>query len=529
MAFQKIEIKSIFGGITPAKYFPSKGEFSASIGIDPDMPMTDSSLGISGALRPTAMAKFSASEITGVPMWFVTNPKTTTTYLYANDGKVHAIDSNIAMTTALNSGNALTTASGNGAAYYDNYAFFATNVDITAYGPLNGAAALDQVYWDTTRGKSALTNTTYPTINGISMPNHVMHRHVSTNKLFFADVVGNQGVLHYIALRKTTVEGDTDDGSTENAIDFPYGYWPTAIETYGTDLAVALVEGTSTAVKQRRAHLSFWDTSSTSFSLITDVEFPDPIISALKNINGTLYVFSGGGGIGCRVSVFLGGYTFKEIAYLQDSYPPFQGAVDHILNKIAFGGSTTYPEVTASVFSIGSITEKLGKPVHNILKATSAGTSPLVTAVKYVQNAAFAKPQPVIGWTDGSAKGLDALSTTYGVSVWRSPLNRIGKPFRITAIELNFGATMAANMTIVPKIFVDDESSSFTLTTINSTNFPSTMNNGGGRWLKIVTTDTTTTAIPSGYTDFILELRWSGSALIPIKMPITIYFTTDDV
>lgn len=504
---QKITIDSIFGGFAPIKYFPQKGQFTASIGIDPDMPIDDTVTGVSGMLRPTAMAKFSGTEVTGVPLWIIANPKTSNIYVYANDGKVHTVDSTFAMGTALNSGNALTTASGNGAEYYDNYAYFTTNTNVTRYGPLNGSPSLDQVYWGTTLSKTALVNTTYPSINSIVMPNHVMFRHTD-NKLYFCDVVGNQGVLHYISTTKTTVEGDTNNGSSYNALDFPYGYWPTCISNSGTDLVVGLIEGSSTTTRQKPAKISIWDTTSASYTSISDIELADPIISAIKNVNGRVYIFSGGAGRGCRVSVLSSAYSVQEVAYLDDTYPPFQGAVDHILNRIAWGGATSYPETSASVFAYGSKIERAGKSVQNILKASSSGTAPLVTAVKYAQNQAMSKVQPIVGWTDGSAKGLDKLSTTYGVSVWRSEVFRVGRNFEIRQLIIQLGASLATNMTIVPKIYVDDESTSYTYKTINSTNF-------SGRTIEDFT-------VARGKNDFILELRWSGSVLCPVKLPISI-------
>lgn len=516
MAKQTITIDSILSGHQPTEYFGQKDQYQSAIGIDPDMPKDDSSVKTSGLIRPTAMAKFSASEVTGVPLWIESNPKTNNSYVYANDGKVHTVASGLTMGTALNSGTALSSASGNGSAYYDNYMYFAKNTDICSYGPLNGTPALDQDYWTTVAGGglTALTDTTYPSINGVEIPNHPMHRH-SDDKLYFGDVNSdNKGIISYVKTTKTTVEGDTDNGSSYNSLDFDYGYYPTAIATYNTLLAVALIEGTDTTIKQKPAAIIFWDTTSDSFNQIIQVEFPDPIITAIKNVNGRLYVWSGNASGGYRVSVFAGGYTFQEVYYSEEGYPPFQGAVDAEMNRVVWGSSTTDPAVSGCVMALGSKKAGLSNGVHNILKSTSAGANPHVTALKYLTQASNKINQPVIGFDDDSAKGLDKISTTYGTNVFRSGMFRVGKPFQITKIWMPMTQAVAANMTITPKIYVDDASSNSTLTVINSTNYSNSERNVA------IYPDV------NGQHNFFLELTWSGTALLTVGLPIIIEFET---
>jgi len=513
MADITIKMESIFGGESPTEYFSSPGQFRASYAIDPDFPLTDSGVKMSGMIRPTSMAKFSASEITGVPLWIVVNPKDTNAYVYCSDGKVHVVNSSLAMGTALNSGSALSSANGNGAAYYDNYLYLAKQTDVARYGPLNGSPSLVQDYWTSTLGKAALINTTYPSLRGITLPNHVMHRHTD-NKLYFADVVGNQGVLHYIRTSKSSAEGDTNDASTFNALDFPYGEWPTAIETYGTDLCVALVEGLNATVKQSRAKLSFWNTTDDSFSKIFEHEFPDPIITAVKNVNGNLYVFSGNTSGGCRVSVFAGGYSVQEIAYYEDSLPPFPDAVEAELSRIYFGGSMTDPDAVAVVKSIGSKRSAIPMGIHTPFKASSSGTNGWVSAIRLFEQASAAKTRPIIGWSDDSGKGLDKISTTYGAWLFQSPMYRIGRPFQIKKITIPLGQAMASNMTITPKILYDDASKNETggsgvLPVINSTNFASSE-----RQVVLYPQEI-------GYNNYYLELKGSGTALIVPGLPIT--------
>lgn len=510
MARKVITIDNILGGLSPSQFFGSAGQYHASIGIDPDFPIDDSAIQTSGLLRPTAFAKFSGATVTGVPLWILTNPKDSTTYIHANDGKVHTVDSTLAMGADIT---APTSSSGGGAAYYDNYLYFRKNTDVARYGPLNGAAGITQSYWQTTLGKTALIDTTYPSIRGIETPNGVMYRHTD-NKLYFLDVVGNQGVLHFIKTTKTTVEGDTNDGSTYNALDFPYGLWPTTVCGYGTDIAVALIEGSNTTIKQSRAKVSFWDTTSSSYQKIIDVEFPDPLITAMKNVNGILYVWSGNASGGVRLSRFIGGYTFEEAWYNEEGVPPLQGAVDAEMNKVIWGAYTTYPEASASIYSFGSKKRALGNGIHNVFKSTSAGANGMVTALKFIEHANNSKLRPIIGWSDDSAKGLDKISTTYATNVWRSAVFRVGQPFVIKEVHIPLAQAIAANMTLIPKIFVDEGSSSTALKTINNTNLADSERNYK------VTPDV------NGKHNFFLELRWSGTVLLTVSLPIIIVIET---
>ncbi|MCK9370798.1 hypothetical protein M0R04_12885 [Candidatus Dojkabacteria bacterium] len=513
-----ITIESILDGWQVSEYFGGAGQFLDSVAIDPDMPKDDSSVKPSGMLRPTSMAKFSGTEITGVPLWFVTNPKTNSTYLYANDGKVHTITNGLIMGTALNSGNALTTASGNGAAYYDNAIYFATNVNITKYSPLNGSASLNQTYWGTTLSLTALTNTTYPTINGVLMPNHVMCYHEASNKLFFADVkTSNEGIISFIKTTKTSVEGDTNDGSTYAALTLGYGEYVTCIEDYGDLIAFGFVEGTDTDIRQVPAQISFWDTTSTALDKIICVSLHDPLVTALKNVNGQLYVFSGYAKGGCRVSIFAGGYTLQEIAWLPDVYPPIsQGAVDHILNRVVFGTNTVTPEASASVFSVGAKERNFPLGIHNILRASGTGANPWVTAVKYLSTSSGKITQPVIGFDDDTSKGLDKISTTYGdYNVWRSGMFRISDRFKINKIGLRLADAVAANMTLVVKAYYNDGDSNATLATINNADYT------GERNVDIYPQELMEN-------NFYLQLEWTGSALMTVSLPITIQVETLD-
>lgn len=507
---QRITIDNIFNGWQQLDYFNRDGQFLNSIAIDPDMPAIDSGTKASGLIRPTAMEKFSGTEITGVPLWFITNPKTSNIYLYANDGKVHTINSDLTMGTALNSGDALTTASGNGAEYYDNFIYFARNSDIARYGPLNGTPALTESYWNTTLSLTALNNITYPTINGIKIPNHTMKYCENANRLYFADVnSSNQGIISYIKTTRSTYEGDTADGSTYENFTLGYGEYITTLEEYGTDLVIGYIEGINTSVMQAPAQIAFWDRISTSFNFV--IKLKDPLITALKNVNGSLYIFSGYATGGCRISVYIGGEILQELAWIPDIYPPIsQGAVDAILNRLVFGSNTIEPEVSGSVFAFGAKESSIQMGLHNILRATCAGNNPYITAVKYVDQTSGALIQPIIGWKDDASKGLDKLSTTYGdYNVWRSQRYRIGEKFNINKIKIPLAQAIGNNMAFTIKIISNNGNDTDTVATINNTN------NSDEVILRIDTNQEYTN-------DFYLQLEWTGTALCTINLPITI-------
>lgn len=518
MSKKIITIDSILRGISISDYQTRRGEFLSSIGIDPDMPSDDNGNKPSCLIRPTSLAKFSGTEITGVPLWFIKNPKTSNIYLYANDGKVHTITSSLVMGTALNSGNALSASSGNGGEYYDNYAYFAKNTDIARYGALNGTPSLTQDFWTSTLSLTALNDITYPSINGIEIPNHQMHRHTD-DKLYFCDVLSNnKGCLHYIKTKKTTVEGDTDDGSKFNALDFDYGEYPVCIETYQGDLVVGLIEGVNTTVKQKPAKISFWDTTSDSFSSITSVELSDPLITAIRNVNGTLYIFSGFATGGCRVSKLVSGYRLEEIVWLPEVYPPIsKGAVDHILNRIIFGSNTVESEVSGSVFALGAKEANLPMGLHNIARASASGTNPMATAVCYPTQTSGAIVPIIVGWKDDTpAYGIDKYSTTYGdVNVFRSNVFTVGGKFQIKEIQIPLAQAIAVNMTFTVKVYGDNgtttpSATNKTLITVNNTNYPNSE-----KVIKIYPQEEFTN-------DFFLQIEWQGSVLAVISLPLII-------
>lgn len=511
----QIQIDSILGGIGAYSDFARKDQFRMSYSVDPDQAYATDTIA-SGLLRPIPYTKFSDTTVTAAPKWMTANPKDANIFVYDAAGSVYTFDTGFTVTglADLNDGG---TAEGNGMAYYDNYIYAARSTTIARYGPLNGAATWTDDYWATTLSKTALSDTTYPNFTGqaLEMPNHPMYRH-NDGKLYFADVVGNQGVIHYIATTKTTTEGDTDNSSTYNALDFPYGYWPTAITGYGTDLAIALYEGSTTgSTLQRRAKLSFWDTTNpNTYDKLIDVEFPDPIITALLNSNGILYTFSGQIGLrGTRICRFVGGYSFEQVAYVEEAFPPSQGAVDGFLNRVIFGSQiTTYTDRGGAVFSVGSKKSAISNEIFSIMGCSASNPASTITALGFFEPAGTGVQRMIAGWnisgsTGGSNNGLDRQNN-YSTAYWTSQKYRLGQPFKITKIRFPLVEALGSN-SVIPTVYVDNSTSTTTLTSMNSTTYPNQQ-----------TVVIRPNALTGRHT-FQLEVKWD-SASTPISLPITI-------
>jgi|15BtaG_2_1085339.scaffolds.fasta_scaffold03712_3 hypothetical protein len=522
MARKSIQITGVLGGISPSSYLYAEGQYLSGVGIDPDLPVSDADNDYlpSGVLRPSAYADFTDS-VDDLVTWIITNPKDAKVYGYSIDGKVHSWDSSFASETTVST---IASASGNGAVYYNNYLYFITDTDVARYGPLNNSPSMTTGVWTgaTLGSQTALTDTTYPTMRqSVALPNHVAHVH-GDGALYFCDFAQGQGLIHKIRTKKTTDEGDTDNTSLYNALDLPFGYKPTAINSYGTDLVVAAIQTNDANLSQGESALFFWDAISPSF--YRRVPVPDTLITAIVNVNGVLYVFSGGtGNNGYRVSAYTGGAQLQTVYVASDGYSPLPGAATAIANKVIWGTTqkvptTGSPEYYSSVMALGAIDPRLptgAQPVAN-LTATTTSTNGVVGAVLHAQQGSYTFPKVIASWKDGSTQGIDKRSTTYGTSIFQSPLVTIGSSFTVVGVRFALAEKVAANMTITPTLFMDSLKDSSALTVMNNTNFANS--------------ERIYSVKPNikGYNNLMLELRWSGTALAPVLLPIIIDVEIDD-
>ncbi|MDH4127307.1 MAG: hypothetical protein OEV44_01035 [Spirochaetota bacterium] len=508
---KKVTISNILGGHSISEYFSSGSSYLSSIAVDPDMPV-GANKKASGCLVPVVYEEFSGANITGYPKWLLTNIKNALLYAYASDGKVVSYSATLASETLVGTP---TSGAGNGATYYNNYLYFATPTNVSRYGPLNGSPALVNTVWTgaTLGSQTALADTTYPTIGGVSIPNHVMHTHAD-NSVYFADVVNGAGVLHRIKTSKTTAEGDTNNSSAYNSLDLPAGWFITDVDSWGLDVAILAIQTSSSSLDQGKAALFLWDPTNTLTFYRGPIYLPDPIATSLVNANGRLYIWSGNAVAGVRLSEYIGGDSISEIAFSADGLPPLAGACDVSGSRIAWGQTVSIPETAVTVMSYGSKNNQLPKGIHNIARATSATGA--CTALKYVEHGASTQKM-VIGSGTGSAYALDKYSTsgTYD-AIWRSDMITVGSRFTVDRIRIPLGAKLEANMSLVVKIFYDDGLESKTLTTINTTNFSENTRKIIFNQQDIL--DATITP----QNNFYIQLEWAGTVKLPVIFPIDI-------
>mgnify|MGYP001577502527 CR=1 FL=1 len=361
-----IVVQSIFEGMMPSANFGSDGQYLGAIGIDPDLPTTDGAtdLKMGGFIRPVSYASFSSTEIDAAPIAIITNPKNTLTYVVLTNGKLVSYTSALTSAAAVSIGQ-VTGSVATGAFYYNNYIYIIGTTDISRYGPLNNSPSLTNGVWTgaTLGSQTALVNTTYPaTLFSTQFLNHFGVTHVD-NDAYFLDYKAGVGYVHKISTVKTTDEGDTNDGSTYNVLDLPFGYMPTSISSFGNDLAIVATPTSDTTVGQGLAKLFLWDTTSVSF--YRAISLPDSICSVLKYVNGTLYGISGSLGGGYRLWKYVGGDMIETLKAVEEGNLPMQGGVDFSGNRIVWAGNTTLPIVSSGLYAYGSKSDLFPKGLHH--------------------------------------------------------------------------------------------------------------------------------------------------------------------
>ena len=513
----KFTFDSIENGVVSTFYEQTAGTYSNGIGIDPDSSVDGgtSNPKKSGFITPVAYQKFSSS-ISGKTMAIMTNPKNEKVYTMNTGGALWSYSNTLGSETSV--GTCAGTVCG-GAAYYNNYLYFmgtgASANDVSRYGPLDGSPSLTNGVWTgaTLGSQTALGSTITQVPRQMRLPGHWGYVH-SDGALYFCDYTNGQGLINKIKTTKGTAEGDTNDGSAYNVLDLPFGYFPTCITSYGTDLVISAIQGQSTVLNQGKSALFFWDTFSDSF--YNKVDISDPLLTCVFNNNNVLYAFAGNSTSGFRVLQYLGGKSMQSLYYFEDGMSPYPGAVDSFGDRLSFGSFTTYPENSASVWSIGSKDGRLPKALHNSVRTTSTGANPMVTALKYFGQASNITPPLIAAWSDDSADGIDKPGGTLN-AVWRSQVCTTGKKFVIRKITVPFSDVTGSSWSAVPAIYTDDlKGTIFTLDTINDTNFPNRRN-------VIFKNPKMDNSNPvTGSHNFIFELRYGGSTIVGVAPPIEI-------
>ena len=139
-----ITIDSIEGGLSSTLYQRRRGQFHASLGIDPDATLVNTNANkTSGMLIPSSYKKFSGAALNGDVMWLINCPQNEKTYAITDNDKLISYDVNLSNETDIGTvADTGESGNGDGGAYYNNYIYIATNKDIARYGPLDGTPTI---------------------------------------------------------------------------------------------------------------------------------------------------------------------------------------------------------------------------------------------------------------------------------------------------------------------------------------------------------------------------------------------------
>lgn len=498
-----------------SQYFGADGTYQTSVAVDPDLPIVSTDVRTSGYAVPVGYAKFSGSNVTAPVIRLITDPKDANKfYAILTNGRLISYTGSFASETLIG-----TVAGGvaTWAEYYNNYIYIFTGTNVSRYGPLNNSPSLvDTVWTGATLGSlTALTNTTYPSLRSVQMPNHVAHVH-GDNSLYFCDFINGQGKIHRITTKKGTDEGDTNGTTVASAygvLSLPFGFYPTALESRGVFLVISGIYTVDTVVNQGKSAIILWNTTNTVTFDTGPVFLPDPLVTALLDVNGTTHIWTGNSVNGVRVSTYDGGQSIGDLCYQEEGLPPLAGAVDALGSRVVWGGFSTNPAAGAVVYAYGSKDARLPRGLHNICKTSAATTTPFVTALKYIQQNSNVTPKVVPAWTDTAAAnfGIDQYSTSATLaSILRFIIN-LGQAFELKTLMVPLAGAVGASTTITPTVYIDDLSSSVALSAINNTNFPAKRK-----------------AVYSGldlkntyaHNNVVLDFAWTSTDPLPIGFPI---------
>jgi hypothetical protein len=289
-------------------------------------------------------------------------------------------------------------------------------------------------------------------------------------------------------------QGKMYDRRATGRLELPYGMHPVAIESFGSDIAVLAVQTTDDTVNQGESRIYLWDRFDVSF--YREIKLPYATATALLSHNGIPYLW-GGDDKGYSFAYYAGGDQVQEIFYIDDGKPPFAGAVVGENNRILWGSNITYPETAGVVHAWGSRNASLPKGLHTIARTpNNQQVTALTVGTLNEQNI-------IIGSDDMLAKDGGELH-----AVWRSKVINVGKNFTIKQITLPLSDTVDEDTEITVSVFVDNESRSKEVITIDNTTYDKN---------KVVIYPDFT-----GENNFFVELKWSNTKRVSILLPITI-------
>lgn len=460
-------ISSILGGWSVLQNFGSEGEFLASLGIDleDNLELTKPS----GAIAPTRYSEVSSAALAAAPMFISGANASTGVFVLDANGSLLTYSAVLGSEAVIGGANS-DSARGNGMAVWNDYVYAASGTDIHRFGPITATAPSFSAYWASSLSMSALTNSDYPVTRDVTFPNHFLYPH-NDGRMYVLDYDGANGRIHSF----TTDANGANGSGRFNDLTLPPGLMPVAAAPYGTDIAIVCLPEAKYASgvipKADSSILALWDAIPTH-APHRFIPINEPVATAIANRNGELYIWAGNIDTECKVLRYLGGYSFETVAYVPEGSPPPSGAVDTSGNMLAWGGSTTYPETAAGVFTLGYRSGKLpANALNHIARSTAIGSLPVVSALKFLQR----NKKPIIGWRDGTpAYGLDAIASSGSYnSLFRSGLVTPRRRFILRRLVIPLSKAVTSGVIITPTVYVDNESANAVLTVINETNFAS--------------------------------------------------------
>ncbi len=511
----KLQITSILGGMSDLWGQQGDGQFLASLGIDPELA-TGSLVKSSGSITPTVYTEFSTSLLDSAPMWITGAATTVGVFVYGANGTLMSYGPSL--TSASEVGIAtIEGGAGQGMVAYNDYIYAANTTSIVRYGRLSTTGPVLADYWISTLAMSSLTNSDYPSTRSVTYPSHVLHVH-SDGRVYALEYDGRNGRVHSF----TTDADGTNGSATFNDLALPPGMLPTAMTSYGTDLAILLSPEApyvgGSIPRTGNAVLALWDATPGN-KPYRFVKIADQLATAIANKNGELYITCGNIDGDVKLLRYLGGNSFESLAAINEGAPPPAGAIDAYGNMLVWGGHISYPTTRAGAFSWGFRSGRLpGNALNHIANISDAsGTLPIVTCLKFLQRGRF----PILGWRTGTPTyGLDKIvgAGTYA-SIFRSQVFHIGKKFTIRRLVIPLSTNVQSGVIITPTIYVDNEATSFApsssqacgLLAISPTTYSSNER----------TIDQQGLTIP-GEHNFFLELSFTGTTEIAATLPISI-------
>lgn len=482
---QTIRIESILGGVSDYLWGGGDDQFMYGYGIDPYEPVNDTATNLAEESSALNISATSTRRLLGIGSladavcWMVSEPISSSNnlFVYDVDGSVYTIE-NTGTNTQLTGIGDLTdggSSDGDGCAYYDNYMYFSRSTTVARYGPLNGTPTFTDDFWVATLGKTALADngTLYGNMGpagsymGLYAAHHFLHAH-SDGRLYIIDLVDGAGTIHYIKTSQTTTPGDTDAGSTYNALNLPFGYVPVGMASFGEYLAIAVnVYGGTTSPSQeipgQNARVVFWDGVSDSPNFVVFNGITDTEITAIVNVAGELYVFTHNSvDTSVRILKYLGGDFFQQVKFV-NSRAPLPGGVVADLNRLLFAGGTkvftTHPSYSEmpGVYSLEPSGD--GFSLQMIAGSTNSNTSTNVcTALARGKHTPLSSRNSVFFATRSGAgnyieENRSVVDPHNVRSEWMSKYYRINKRFKVTKIA--FGIPNLDSDTITPYIYTD--------------------------------------------------------------------------